>query len=644
MTDPLTVAPEEFQTGAYMGGWTEGPTVFKRGGKYYMTYTGNHVFSAGYRVDVAVSEDPLKGFESQPDNPALLRTEGATVGLGHNSIVTGPDLDTPYIVYHNLEGHGIVGPLRHLNLDRIVWNGDRLQVAGPMSEPQPVPAMPAFSDRFEGDKPGKAWKNAGSKASWTVDSTRGLIADAAGKTGTAMLLAKPETGARYTAEFHLQHLSGDDGKAGIVFSYRDAKNYGLAAWNPATRELEATIVRNGKPIEPEVATARIPDNLDLGRLQKLRLEVAGKTVRLILADMNLLALELPDEAGAGRIGYAIEGAKARFGYVAFGNDVDGSGANGAYAPLPGIADAVHAEGNSAAALGAVDDGNGGLAVARFGAGTPLTYRVNVAKSGEYSLRFRLRVGREGVRFNVTDGGAFVAANVEAKAEDSGDGWRTVSVNGVKLIQGMRRWTVEVAQGEMDLAGFEATPYAPVTARADDFTQKLLPGWTRYEGLWSVQDGELRASSVDNGKLATGDDGWTDYVTRADVTVPAAGGQSGIADRVTDPANGRELNQNRDDFLRGYFAYVDQDGAHLVKHDYNSVPLADAKLSMPPEGEKVRLRVEAAGERIRVYVGDGDAPAIDYADESAGAFLNGKVALKSVDTATRFSDWRIDPIQ
>ncbi|WP_127532816.1 family 43 glycosylhydrolase [Paenibacillus kobensis] len=657
MTDPLTVASSEAQTGAYMGGWTEGPTVFKRGGKYYMTYTGNHVFNNGYRVDVAVSDNPLQGFEGQRGNPALLRSEGATVGLGHNSVVTGPDLDTQYIVYHNLEGHGVVGPLRHMNLDRIVWSGDRLQVAGPTSEPQLVPAQPAFSERFEGKGLGKAWKSAGTKAKWEVDpAAPGLLADASGasKPGVAMLLAKPDTEERYTAEFHLQHLSGGQGKAGIVFSYRNADNYGLVTWNAENSELEAKLVRDGEEVRLESAAAHVPDNLDVGELQALRIEAVGKTVRVYLAEMKLLTLELPAPAGAGRIGYAVEGAKARFGYVAFSNHVDGSGAGDAYAPLPGQVDAVHAEGEGgkAEALGVVDDGNGGLAAAGLDANTPLTYRVNVAKGGVYSLRFRVRAGSEGVRFDVTEddesngesGGGKVASNVEAKPESGTDGWQTVSVNGVRLTEGMHRWTVKAAEGRMDLAGFEAAPYTPVVAREDDFSQKLLPGWTRFEGMWSVQEGEVRASSAQNAKLVTGEEGWTDYEIQADITVPAAGGQSGIVVRATEPANGLELNQNRNDFIRGYFAYVDQEGVHLVKHNYDTVPLADAKLAMPKDGGKVHLRVRAAGGRISVFIGNADAPVIDYADNGAGAFLNGKVALKSVDTATRFSSWRIDPIQ
>lgn len=644
MADPLTIAPEEAQTGAYMGGWTEGPTVFKRGGKYYMTYTGNHVFSAGYRVDVAVGDDPLQGFESQADNPVLLRTEGATVGLGHNSVVTGPDLDTQYIVYHNLEGHGIVGPLRHMNIDRIVWNGERMRVAGPTSDPQPVPMMPAFSDRFERDAIGKAWKSKG-LATWSVKPGVGLLADAVGHEGLSMLVAGEETGANYTAEFHVQQSSGDSGRSGIVFSYRDNDNYGAVLWNAAAKTIEAQLVRDDKSVALNGATAKVPDNFDIGQLQSLRLEVNGMTVRVYAEGMQLLTLALPEVAGAGQLGYAIEDAKARFGYVAFSDFVDGSGANAAYAPIPGRVDAIHDEGSKvldADRKGLLEDGRGGFAVAKLGEDEPLVYRVNVAKDAAYSLRFRVKAGASGAKFRVKNGDAVIAENLEAKPGTPGS-WQTIAMNGAKLSAGLQRWTIEVGQGEMDFAWFESVPYAPVEARTDDFTEKIIPGWTRFEGEWSAKDGALRASSMENGKIATGDDGWTDYAVQADVTVPEPGGKSGIAVRVTDPANGLELNQNRDDFLRGYFVYLDGSGIHLVRHNYDTVPLADATIAMPEAGTIIHLRIQAIGNRIAVYANDGAEPVIDYEDGGDGAFLNGRIALITIGAATRFDHVRIDPI-
>lgn len=640
MTDPLTVAPEEEQTGAYMGGWTEGPAVFKRHDKYYMTYTGNHVFSAGYRVDAAVSTSPVQDFAGQPNDPVLLRTEGATVGLGHNSIVTGPDLDTQYMVYHNLEGHGVVGPLRHMNLDRIVWDGDMLQVAGPTSTKQAVPALPAFADRFDRQKLGKGWIKAGD-AKWAIDGGgKGLSVNGAGTSGLSILASKAKTADSYTAEYHVRLQSAEQGKAGIVFSYTDKNNYGIATWSAADGKLEARYVKGGK--EAMKASASVPGNLDLGQLQTLRVEKAGSALTVYAEGMKLLATELPAEAGAGAVGYAAGNADASFGYIAFSNSVDGSSAGLAYAPLPGRVNAFQDDGGLALANGLKDDGAGGLAASKLDASKPLTYRVNVAEGGVYSFDFRVSAGKQDASFRLTEDGKPVIGDLAVKPGADGGAWQTVSAHGIRLAAGNHRLTLEIVRGTIDAAWFAVSPYTTVTAKTDDFGVKFIPGWTRYEGIWSVKDGQLRVTSDEDGKILTGEDGWTNYTVEADATVPDDGGMTGILVRVTEPANGMELNQNRNDFLRGYFAYVDGQGVHLAKHDYDTTPLADAKTTLPKPGEKVHLKVTAVGNAIDVYAGAGDEPLIRYVDHSDSAFLHGRVGLKSVGGGARFSRFRVVP--
>ncbi|SEN60264.1 family 43 glycosylhydrolase [Paenibacillus sp. OV219] len=638
MIDPLTVAPEEAQTGAYMGGWTEGPSVFKHHGKYYMTYTGNHVFSAGYRVDAAVGDSPMQNFHSQPNNPVLLRTEGATVGLGHNSVVTGPDLDTQYMIYHNLEGHGVVGPLRHMNLDRIVWDGDLLQLAGPTSSKQEAPALPVFADRFDRKEPGKAWTSTGD-AKWAIDAGQGLSAKGIGESSLSMLVTKVKTADSYTAEYHVRLSSGKQGKAGIVFSYADKKNYGIATWSAADGKLEARYVKDGE--EAMKVSADVPGNLDLGQLQMLKVEKVGSALTVYAEGMKLLTAELPTEAGAGAIGYALENVDASFGYVAFSNAVDGSAAGLTYAPLPGRVNVFQDEDGATRANGLKSDGAAGLAAAKLDASKPLTYRVNVADSGVFSFDFRVSAGAQGASLRLSEDGKPVVG--ELKVEPSGSGtWQTISAQDVKLTAGNHRLTLETVIGTIDAAWFSASPYAPVAAKSDDFGVKFIPGWTRYEGVWSVKDGQLRVTSDEDGKILTGEDGWVDYTVEADATVPEEGGQTGILVRVTEPANGRELNQNRNDFLRGYFAYVDGQGVHLAKHNYDTTPLADAKMLLPKPGGIIHLKVVATGNAIAVYAGASAEPLIRYVDESDSALLHGRVGFKSAGGSARFSAFRVAP--
>ncbi len=131
---------EEVVTGAYLHGWTEGPFVIKKDGKYHLTYTGNHFLSKGYRVNAAIADHPLGPYRDDPYNPVIVCTEGNVVGLGHSSTVLGPDLHTHYIVYHNLNPD----MSRDLNIDPIVLTHVKAYVLGPTATPRPTPVMPQW--------------------------------------------------------------------------------------------------------------------------------------------------------------------------------------------------------------------------------------------------------------------------------------------------------------------------------------------------------------------------------------------------------------------------------------------------------------------------------------------------------------------
>lgn len=640
MTDPLTVAPEEDRTGAYMDGWTEGPTVFKRGGKYYMTYTGNHVFSAGYRVNAAVSDDPLQGFEGFAGNPVLLRTDGSTVGLGHNSLVRGPDLDSDYMIYHNLEGHGVVGPLRHMDIDRVVWNGDRFAVWGPTSEAQPAPEPPAFEDRFERGELGKAWTRKGD-GRWTVKAGEGLRVDTDGGDASSLLIAKKAAASDFTAEYHVKPEAA--GSAGAIFAYKDGKNYGTALIDAGARTLRVQVLREGKVAEQ--AEAKLPENVDPAQLHELRLEKSGLALRLYADEMKLVSLQLKTPLEAGSIGYAAEGAGASFGYVAFSDKADGSGSRTAYAPVPGRVDAVHAE-EAGGQAKLADDGDGGFNLAGATQGQKLSYRVNVAKDGAYGIRLRMKPGADGAKLRLATESGGRAIDLKPSgpggAAEAG-AWTIVGADGVELKAGTQTWKLEVAEGKADLAWLEAWAYVPVEPAQDGFDDRNDFGWTRYEGEWSVRQGQLRASSVQPAKSLWGNYGYADYAFEADMAVPDAGGRTGMLVRATDPANGMELNQNRTDFLRGYYIYLDTAGIHLVKLDYGSTPLADAAYELPKAGEWLHLKVEASGNRISVYAGGAGDPLISYEDRSDTPLLHGKAGFKSIDAASRFDQASLAPL-
>jgi xylan 1,4-beta-xylosidase len=199
MSDPYTIEAGK-QLNASLGHWTEGSMIIKRNGRYFITYTGNHVFSKGYRVNYGVNHESPSGTYTIPENnPILISTANDFNGLGHSATVMGPDLDSYYIVYHNLIGRSAEGPpVRKLNLDRLVFNGDKMSVLGPThGTPQEAPRMPEFHDEL-GTVP--------SSDKWEKISPSG---------GGEALLTRIDTGSSYTAEYNFQ-LDQHDGVPSLL--------------------------------------------------------------------------------------------------------------------------------------------------------------------------------------------------------------------------------------------------------------------------------------------------------------------------------------------------------------------------------------------------------------------------------------------
>ena len=138
---PSTIGETQDLGNANLRHWIEGPGIFRRGDYRYLTYTGNHVISEGYRVAYSYAPDG-SGFSDfiQPlDNVTLIDTSPEHYGLGHSSNFNGPDLDSVYTAYHSLVGSG---PARRYNLDRYFASGSILAANGVTHRPVAVPSRP----------------------------------------------------------------------------------------------------------------------------------------------------------------------------------------------------------------------------------------------------------------------------------------------------------------------------------------------------------------------------------------------------------------------------------------------------------------------------------------------------------------------
>ena len=128
----------------------EGAWVIRRGGWYYMFYSGNNCCgkNAHYAVLVARSRSATGPFEPLAPNTVILEQRGTWVAPGHNAIMTDAR-GTDWMVYHAVDARrpktkasDEINTRRIMLIDRIVWVDDWPRIAddGPSTGPLPAPA------------------------------------------------------------------------------------------------------------------------------------------------------------------------------------------------------------------------------------------------------------------------------------------------------------------------------------------------------------------------------------------------------------------------------------------------------------------------------------------------------------------------
>lgn len=597
MSDPFTIETGK-QLNASLGHWTEGSMIIKRNGRYFLTYTGNHVFSKGYRVNYGVNhESPIGTYTIPENNPILISTASDFNGLGHSATVMGPDLDSYYIVYHNLIGRSAEGPpVRKLNLDRLVFNGDKMSVLGPThGTPQEAPGMPEYRD-----VPGLA----PAVDKWERTSHAG---------GSETLLTRTATGSRYTAEYNF--IFGDVKSIGsassldAVFAYGDTGNYRTARVNEAAMELALIERLNG--VETIVTRKPLPKGTDLTKLHTLRIE-SGSSGTMLYWD-GLLKIEQDAMAArAGRIGYVWpQGANPDLHYTAFSNEANGSSDVKVIKPLPGTLEAAHAirEGNAGIRSGITPDGSDAAFFSNKGDG--VSFPVNIREDGTYLLSVNAAKTSAGSALVVETNGTTKEIKLDASLFADGAEWTKVPLGGFEMKKGPQWLSLRRVKGEIALRYVEASLTVPVQEQS-----------------------VIKPTAVGLVNRFGGDSGWGDYTVSFDVTLKAATtDEAGVLLRTTNESEFRD--QVKDAFMGYTLAFLN--GRVILRRvSYEkSVEEASAALAFQPDQTR-KVTVKLKGASIAVFTGDSNEPLLMWKDPNA--FLHGRVGLRGVSTA-----WSISPL-
>ena len=604
------------------GGWTEGSMTVYHDGYYYITYTGNHVLSPSYRILYGVSEhSPLDFTEAEPQNPLLISTADAVFGIGHSSTVKGPDLDSYYIVYHSLVD---MLPNRNMNIDRIWFNGERMEILGPTTDPQPVPELPDVYHYFT---PGSSLKG------WSLNGSFGSGRNGLSLSADSMLLSKTAFEGDFTAEYNVTSIP-EGGQAGAVFAYTDAENFGTCLFDPASQKVIIEITVHGETARTEADTIRsFGEDTRFDCLQSLQVERSGRDYTFYMNDRLLCTVEDCSLTG-GSIGYIAKDAEAAFGFIGGTAAVGGNGGSDQYKTVSeqaGLIPAAHA----LESCQTVTSPHGGVSVA-VKAGDTLSYKILAASDGSYDLSVLCHgLSETGVSMEILADGKTVAS---AAVTPVSDGTATLVCRGIPLTEGQHVLSV-CFKGNASVEKLNLLKAASVS----DFS---LSAPVHSDGEWSLS-GEILTLSGGSpfGKRLYGSPNMGDYTAEVTVT-PKAVPNCGLLVRATAPGSpnfmDREPNaedtRTATDWVKGYFVGLSSEGVIIGKQSYGYRQVASAEGRFSPR-KAYTLKVVCEGARLRVYV-DGTLY-LDYTDPEP--YMQGMVGVRTHNCPAVFEGLNAEPL-
>ena len=595
--DPETLTPKglKFNTGATLNHWTEGPGLIRRGDYYFLTYTGNHYLSTGYRVAWASrKDDPIGRFDVADDNMLLINSVFGDdfTGLGHSANFYGPDLDSIYTSYHCHAPSGTGSFSRWYNLDRLLTNGGTMYSTGASSKPMPVPAKADVYGDVQGDA-----------GSWI-------------KTADGWMAEVPAA-ARFTQECNFALNGG-------VMAWRMGSSNGETVY--VETDGETLSLRIGNYIMDAVPVPELGEN---GRLHTLRIENTPDVTYVYIDTMRLMSLSMLNTV-ADTVG-ALDREGVSYSFMAHSAKALGDGDYAALKAIPGEFAAVHAIAETETRR--IESGTMDALALEMG---KASYAVRIAADGNYCFDLTVRASDAGKSIAISAGDA-VLETVVPPCPDKKAEWFTFTTQPMALTAGDQVLTLSSdGAAVLMIDSFAHSVMAERTWNLEKNDRKDIVTL----GNFNAKNGALQISANKKGYALIGDQGCIDYEMHVRFRLPKQGtGTAGFLMRAT------EVSMHNDQVADSAFGYsigVSIMGLNIRQINYGAGGIADfvsvKEWSGQEEGELI-LRVQ--GSTLEVFLPGKDEPV--YTLNDATPYSHGLCGLYSTGKEFTVTELSVKPI-
>lgn len=592
MKSPTEVEETKVVDNTFMNWWTEGPSVIKRDDIYYMTYTGNHVKSTGYRVNYSTSvESPITGYKEGINNPILINTSEDFNALGHSSSVLGPDLDSYYITYHNLVGEKGF-PLRKLNIDRLVFNGEKMSVLGPTNFNQPSPNMPQFYTWVNNDTDNKMKDIEEGEEKFTVSND--------------------ETSEVFTAEFSFSNVR--DSNVCIVTSYKDSKNYGEINIDIEANKVSMKSIENGN--ESLISENTLPYKFDFSKMHTIRIKNNPNKTEVLLDNIKVLTTDNGFKAGS--IGYKYAKDQADYSFLAFTNESFGTSDSKTIKAIPGRIDAIHYSGSDYE-IPTIEYKDSISAITLNEKGKSVLYNINIKEDYNYGVDAIIKSADTKGKVDIlVDGKKALTCTIDGN-ENSNE-WFKKYLGEMKLKKGYHQIELKLREGALNI---ESLDIYKVNAKVkyennlskvpSDAEWNLIAGWTSLNDATENLGDEINRAFY-------GNDEFKIQSLSVDFALGNVINDVGIYFNAT---NESVYKEQVTDSMLGYYLQVQEEKLTLYKLNYGREELISTEVKINQK-EFNNFKIEIKENTILVKLNDEEV--LSYDD--LNLYTHGKIGFRA----------------